>query len=102
MDKSYDDPKQRLEFIISTLTEDIKSRQLPEERRKQLVNDIEVVKNIAKNADDKRTLNQIFWQYCRSEGSAAAKQEKLAKAIQEFTSNSLFLSASNFALLETQ
>ena len=102
LDKSYDDPKQRLEFIISTLTEDIKSRQLPEERRKQLVNDIEVVKSIAKNADDKRTLNQIFWQYCRSEGSAAAKQEKLAKAIQEFTSNSLFLSASNFALLETQ
>ena len=100
--KEYDDPKQRFEFIISTLTEDLKKRDLPEERRKQLVNDIEVVKNIAKNANDKRTINQIFWQYCRGEGSQAAKQEKLAKAIQEFTSSALFTSASKFALLDTQ
>lgn len=100
--KEYDDPKQRFEFIISTLTEEIKKRELPEERRKQLVADIEVVKNIASHAEDKRTINQIFWQYCRSEGSQAAKQEKLAKAIQEFTSNALFLSASKFATLETQ
>jgi hypothetical protein len=100
--KEYDDPKQRFEFIISTLTDDLKKRDLPEERRKQLVNDIEVVKNIAQNADDKRTINQIFWQYCRGEGSQAAKQEKLAKAIQEFTSSALFTSASKFALLETQ
>lgn len=100
--KEYDDPKQRFEFIVSTLTEEIKKRELPEERRKQLVADIEIVKNISQNADDKRTINQIFWQYCRSEGSQAAKQEKLAKAIQEFTSNALFLSASKFATLDTQ
>ena len=100
--KEYDDPKQRFEFIISTLTEDIKKRDLPEERRKQLIHDIEVVKNISENATDKRTINQIFWQYCRGEGSQAVKQEKLAKAIQEFTSNALFVSASKFALLDTQ
>ena len=99
--KEYDDPKQRLEFIASTLSEEIKKRQLPEERRKQLVNDIEIIKAYIDKADDKRTLNQIFWQYCRSEGSAAAKQEKLAKSIQDLTHNALFLSASQFALLPT-
>lgn len=98
--KEYDDPKQRLQFIVSTLTEEIKKRQLPEERRKQLVNDIEIVKSLMDKAEDKRTLNQVFWQYCRSEGSAAAKQEKLAKSIQELTHNALFVSASQFALLK--
>ena len=100
--KIYDDPRQRMEFIASTLTEEIKKRELPEERRKQLVADIEVIKNLAEKAHDKRTINQIFWQYCRSEGSAAVKQEKLGKAIEELTSNALFLSASKFALLDTQ
>lgn len=98
--KEYDDPKKRVEFIISTLTEEIKKRELPEDRRKQLIEDIEIAKMIADKADDKRTLYQIFWQYCRAEGSAAAKQEKLMKAIEEFSNNALFLSASKFALLQ--
>lgn len=98
--KDYDDPQKRIEFIISTLTQEIKERKLPEERRKQLVEDIEIAKSIAAKADDKRTLYQIFWQYCRSDGSTAVKQEKLAKAIEEFSSNALFLSASKFALLQ--
>jgi len=98
--KSYDDPEQRIQFIISTLTAEIKDRKLPEERRKQLVEDIEIAKSILANVDDKRTLFQLFWEYCRSDGSAAVKQEKLAKAIEEFSSNALFLSASKFALMQ--
>lgn len=98
--KEYDDPQQRLDFIVAMLTSEIKDRNLPEERRKQLVADIEIAKGIAAKAKDKRTLFQIYWQYCRTEGNTAVKQEKLAKAIQEFTSTALFLNASKFALLD--
>ena len=100
LEKQYDDPKQRLQFIRSTLIEEIKERKLPEERRKQLVNDVEMLDQLIAQVDDKATFFELFWTYCRSEGSAAAKQEKLAKTIQELTANGLFLSASQFALLK--
>lgn len=97
--KTYDDPAQRLEFIASTLKEEIKERKLPEERRKQLVDDIEKIKMIAEEATDKRTLNQLFWQYLTFPGNKAAKQENIANKIIELSNNDLFISANKFALV---
>lgn len=98
-EKRYDDPKARLDLIASNLTEEIKSRKLPEQRRKQLIEDINQIKMLTENIEDKRTLNQLFWQCISSEGRLAARQEKMAAKIIELSNNSLFLSASQFATL---
>ena len=98
--KEYDDPQQRLNFIVNKLTDEVKDRKLPDDRRRQLLADIELAKQIADKADDKRTLYQVFWEYCRSEGSKAAKEEQMMKQIEELMSNGLFRAASEFALLK--
>lgn len=101
-EKRYDDPKARLELIASNLTEEIKSRKLPEQRRKQLIEDINQIKSLTSNIEDKRTLNQWFWRVMSSSGRSATKQEEMAKEIIELSNNELFLNASQFALVNDE
>lgn len=99
MGKVYDDPKQRLTYIRTELIKEIKERKLPEERRQQIIVDAELIQTMIDKADDKLTFTQVFWKYCRSEGSKAVKQEELAKNIETLSNNDLFLNAAKFAAL---
>jgi len=94
--KIYDDPEARVRLIRQQITEELKDRDLPDQKRVQLLEDIDAVRAIEEGLDDKRSLLEMFWTKVIPSGRRAQNQLEAQKLIEALISNELFEQAAKF------
>jgi hypothetical protein len=96
MQKTYDDPAQRIAFIKQQLITELKSERTTDLRRVSLLGDIAVIEGIEDGLTDRRTF--IEWMITNLQPTArrSLKSEQVQKQIEALANNDLFVHAAKF------
>lgn len=92
----YDRGAQRLKLIYQQLIEELKNQKTDIKRRKQLVEDADMLKAIIKEHQDRRTLFEWFQTNLLPSFSKDWKVENLQKELEALVANDLFVTAHKF------
>lgn len=101
--KSYDDPKDRAQFVRRQLIASIKDVKLTKGIDQKILNglieDLEVIDGVIATMPAHRTLVQVFWESVPSPGKSLRQQEKATKQLESLLYNDLEYQATRFQLL---
>lgn len=91
MNKSYDDPFARAERIRRDMLGELKDRNLPAEKRRQIINDIDIIEQTMKGVEDKRPVLEAIWAYIVPSGSESRAKMEYQQMIENMANNGLFV-----------
>lgn len=89
----YDGPKDRMERIRRDMVNAAKNRDLDKDYRSQLIEDIEVIENITKEMNNKRTFLQYFHSTVYAKGRHQYNQKLFQQELEMLTNNDVFVKA---------
>lgn len=92
MDKTYDDPRQRMERIKREMVGELKLK-LSDERRRQLVQDIAAVDTMMASVVDKAAWLEAIWKYLLPTGRSNQAKMEFQQTLERLANNNLFLQA---------
>ena len=92
MDKTYDDPRQRMERIKREMVGELKLK-LSDERRRQLVQDIAAVDTMMASVVDKAPWLEAIWKYLLPTGRSNQAKMEFQQTLERLANNNLFLQA---------
>lgn len=95
-EKIYDDGTARIRLMRQQMIEELKLKDLPPERRRVLIEDVETVKEILNTMQDRRTLMQFLQTTILPWMRRDFKMEQLQKDLETLIANDLFVSAAKF------
>lgn len=96
MEKMYDEPGQRVAAIRRQIIESLKQPDIDKQYKKQLLNDIEAIKKLEDQLDDRRGVLMWFWTTVTPWGRKALREEEIQKHLEETMANELFVIATKF------
>lgn len=96
----YDKPKARMERIRRDMVASLKDDKLPTEIARKTVEDIEVIENITKEMEDRRTYLQFFWSTFRTKGRRNYQQMKFQQELEILASNEIFTRAAKLRTIK--
>lgn len=92
MNKTYDDPRQRMERIKREMVGELKLK-LSDERRRQLVQDIEAIDTMMSNVNDKAEWLEAIWKYLIPAGRSNQAKMEFQQSLERLANNNLFFQA---------
>ena len=92
-DRTYDRPGHRLMRIRDQIVMQLKDRDLGKDMIKRLHDDLNLVDDLLKNVKDRYTLVNAVFTFMSSEGRSLHAQEKLARELENFAANELYVKA---------
>lgn len=92
MNKTYDDPRQRMERIKREMVGELKLK-LSDERRRQLVSDIEAIDTMMSGINDKAEWLEAIWKYLIPAGRSNQAKMEFQQSLERLANNNLFLQA---------
>jgi hypothetical protein len=96
LEKIYDEPAARIKMIRQQISEELKDSKLSDKRRKALLGDIELIKDVEDQLTDRESFLEFIWAHVIPWGRKAAEQEQIQKQLEALTSNELFVVAAKF------
>lgn len=97
MNKLYDDPYDRFKRIEGEMVAELKNRQLTEDRRQQVLADLETVRDISKDVSTKRSFWEATWAYVIPAGNDSRKRTEFQQQLERMSNNDLYIASSLFA-----
>lgn len=92
MNKTYDDPRQRMERIKREMVGELKLK-LSDERRRQLVQDVEAIDTMMVGVKDKAEWLEAVWKYLLPAGRSSQAKMEFQQTLERLANNNLFLQA---------
>lgn len=92
MNKTYDDPRQRMERIKREMVGELKLK-LSDERRRQLVQDIEAIDIMMSDVKDKAEWLEAVWKYLLPAGRSNQAKMEFQQTLERLANNNLFFQA---------
>ena len=97
--KYYDDPEARVRLVRQMINDQLKDKSLTNVRRQALLEDIEAIKAVEAQLDDKRSLLQMLWTTIIPSGRAALSQKETMKCLEDLMNNELFTMSAKFKVV---
>ncbi|AQT28174.1 putative virion structural protein [Vibrio phage pVa-21] len=97
MNKLYDDPAERFKRIEGEMVAELKNRQLTEDRRQQVLTDLDIVREVSKQVSTKRSFWEATWAYVIPSGNASRKRMEFQQQLERMTNNDLYVASALFA-----
>ena len=90
MNKSYDEPFARAERIRREMIGQLKDKNLLPAKRRQIVEDIEIITETMKGVEDKRPVMEAVWAYIVPAGRDSRAKMEYQQMIERLANNDLF------------
>lgn len=97
MNKLYDDPEDRFKRIEGEMVSELKNRQITDERRKQVLTDLDIVREVSKQVSSKRSFWEATWAYVIPSGNAARKRMEFQQQLEGMSNNDLYVASALFS-----
>jgi len=96
-EKIYDDPEARIKLIRQTVEGELRNRDTPPARKKEILDDIMAIKLIEGRLKDRRTILEWIWTTLLP-GKKAKTQQDIAKDLEALLHNDMFAMSARFEL----
>jgi Zn-dependent protease with chaperone function len=93
----YDKPKERVDRIRNDLVVALKNKDLDEEYRTALLNDIEVIDKLQSKVGENETLFELYWKHVHPSGRSKVKHTELQQELEALASNELYVAAATLS-----
>lgn len=89
----YDNPGERLIRLRQEIVARMKTKNIPDEQRKSLQQDLDVINSLIKETDDKENYQEKIWLFFSSDARNQKSRRLLLQDLQSIANNNLFASA---------
>lgn len=89
-DKIYDDPKERFNRIENEIRSELKDKSITDARRKEVLEDLETVKRLSEDVEDKMSWLEAVWLYLIPVGRKANKSKEFQQSLEALANNELY------------
>lgn len=97
MNKLYDDPAERFKRIEGEMVAELKNRRLADERRQQVLTDLDTIREISKQVTTKRSFWEATWAYVIPSGNESRKRMEFQQQLERMSNNELYVASALFA-----
>lgn len=91
--QEYDKPGQRTKRIRGQVVEALKEKNLPDDQRDSLLNDLTVIDNLSEDINDKSTILEMYWGHINPIGRRQRKSINFQQDLEELVQNDLIVAA---------
>lgn len=96
----YDESKARFTFIRRQLNDALKIKDLPDEMKKSIVDDIKLIETVEKEYNERRTLFELVKTTMGNFSKRGYNQKEAQKQLEALLNNDLFAKAAEFSLMK--
>ena len=97
MNKLYDDPAERFKRVEGEVVAELKNRQITDERRQQVLQDLEIIREVSKHVSTKRSFWEATWAYVIPSGNESRKRTEFQQQLESMSNNDLYVASALFS-----